>query len=708
MLTSYYLHQLLQLHPCSISTRCNIQYSHAMFSMYACSEDKEWGEFLHLPGKLFYDFNEIRTEIERETERLTGKNKGISNKSINLKIYSPYVLNLTLVDLPGVTKVPTGDQPEDVEQQILAMCLEFISNPNAIILAVSAANQDLANSEGLKLARAVDPDGLRTIGVLTKVDIMDQGTDCCDILNNQVIALRRGYIAVVNRSQKDIQDNLPIRKGLAKEMKFFQTHMKYRNYLSKCGTTNMTRCLNQMLMHHIKECLPEIKSKINILLRDVLTNMTALGESLEEQGNSTKGILLLRILSQFATTFSSKVDGTYNSLHLADLSELYGGARISYIFTEVFAKRLRSIDPFDSLTDEDIRTTMANANGTRQALFVPEISFDLLVRKQISRLERPGLECLELVHKEVLKMVIQSETPELSRFPYLRDRTFEIVNQLLRKCMMPAQKMLTDLIQIELAYINTSHPDFVGGKAAVQIAAFQAKKVQGHSNTTAAGVVTAAGTKNNSTIVPSDSTSTSSSSSSSSDAFVSTPQPQHAINSSSTTTANNNTTIMPTPNILINNNNNNSNNNSYNAQHNLSENKGFFGLFQSPTANRGGIANTTAPNNNSNSNNSSNNNHHHNNTASEQHRSHHNNNSHKLSLVPEKMKCPSNPSDKEKIETEVIKSFIVSYFDIVKKNYVDMVPKTIMRFLVLAFKESLQNELVSNLYKYAMMMMMML
>lgn len=155
---------------------------------------------------------------------------------------------------------------------------------------------------------------------------------------------------------------------------------------------------------------------------------------------------------------------------------------------------------------------------------------------------------------------------------------------------------------------------------------------------------------------------------------------------------------MPTPNIPINN-----NNNSYNAQHNLSENKGFFGLFQSPTANRGGVANTTASNNNSNSNNSSNNNHHHNNTASEQHRSHHNNNSHKLSLVPEKMKCPSNPSDKEKIETEVIKSFIVSYFDIVKKNYVDMVPKTIMRFLVLAFKESLQNELVSNLYNEQVM-----
>ena len=101
---------------------------------------------------------------------MTGKNKGLSNKTINLKIFSPYVLNLTLVDLPGITKVPTGDQPEDVEEQVRSMCMEFISNPNAIILAVTAANQDLVNSDGLKLARAVDPDGLRTIGVLTKVN----------------------------------------------------------------------------------------------------------------------------------------------------------------------------------------------------------------------------------------------------------------------------------------------------------------------------------------------------------------------------------------------------------------------------------------------------------------------------------------------------------------------------------------------------------
>lgn len=152
----------------------------------------EWGEFLHLPGQKFTDFNEIRTEIDRETEKMTGKNAGVSPNPINLRIFSPNVVTLTLVDLPGLTKVPVGDQPKDIEKLIRDMILKVITKPNAIILAVTGANTDLANSDGLKLARECDPDGVRTIGVLTKIDLMDQGTDVVDILAGRVIPLRLG------------------------------------------------------------------------------------------------------------------------------------------------------------------------------------------------------------------------------------------------------------------------------------------------------------------------------------------------------------------------------------------------------------------------------------------------------------------------------------------------------------------------------------
>jgi vacuolar protein sorting-associated protein 1 len=164
----------------------------------------EWGEFLHIPGQKFYDFNKIRDEISRETEAKVGRNAGISPAPINLRIYSPNVLTLTLVDLPGLTKVPVGDQPRDIEKQIKEMVLKYITKANAIILAVTAANTDLANSDGLKLAREVDPEGQRTIGVLTKVDLMDEGTDVIDILAGRIIPLRMGYVPVVNRESQGL------------------------------------------------------------------------------------------------------------------------------------------------------------------------------------------------------------------------------------------------------------------------------------------------------------------------------------------------------------------------------------------------------------------------------------------------------------------------------------------------------------------------
>ena len=421
---------------------------------------QEWGEFLHVPNKKFYKFHEIKTEIIRETDRSTGGNKGISNDPIRLKIYSPFVLSLTLVDLPGMTKVPVGDQPENIEEQIHDMILQFISNPNAIILAVTAANTDIANSDALQLAKAADPYGNRTIGVLTKLDLMDPGTDASEVLNNQLIPLRKGYIGVVNRGQKDINEDLSIRDGLQKEEAFFKHHPVYsrdKHLLSKCGTNTLAKTLNIILMHHIRECLPDVKNRIAGMMTDVQIELEALGNADDGMSKNALGGTLLGLLSKFANNFASIVDGRggelnngTNSRNLA-LIELFGGARINYVFNDIFAPSLMSAGPFDGLTDDEIRTTIMNANGTRRALFVPEISFDILIRRQIARLEQPGIQCVDLVYEELQRIAMQAEPKELARFPFLKDRLIDVVSQLLKRCMAPTQTMVSNLVKIELA-----------------------------------------------------------------------------------------------------------------------------------------------------------------------------------------------------------------------------------------------------------------
>ena len=220
-------------------------------------EAEDWAKFLHIPERTFTDFDDVRKEIERETERKAGSNKGIVSTPINIKVYSNKVVNLTVVDLPGIVKVAAGDQPEDIEDQINELILSYIKNPNCIILAVSAANNDLATSESLKLAKDVDPEGRRTLAVVTKLDLMDAGTDAVDVLCGRVVPVKLGIIGVVNRSQLDIQNNKSIEDALKDEQTFLQR--KYPTLASRNGTPYLTKTLNRLLMHHIRDCLPELK-----------------------------------------------------------------------------------------------------------------------------------------------------------------------------------------------------------------------------------------------------------------------------------------------------------------------------------------------------------------------------------------------------------------------------------------------------------------
>lgn len=187
-------------HPCS-PHRHPTAYPTPTTPPPSSGQPEEYGEFLHIPGQRFTDFSAIWAEIEAETQRVTGSNRGVSDRPIRLRVFSPHVLTMTLVDLPGVTRVPVGDQPSDIEERLREMIMNFIRHPSCLILAVSQANVDLANSDALQMARAVDPDGQRTIGVLTKLDLMDRGTDAVAALANRVVPLRLGYVGVVNRSQ---------------------------------------------------------------------------------------------------------------------------------------------------------------------------------------------------------------------------------------------------------------------------------------------------------------------------------------------------------------------------------------------------------------------------------------------------------------------------------------------------------------------------
>ncbi|QSS53083.1 vacuolar sorting-associated protein [Histoplasma capsulatum var. duboisii H88] len=551
----------------------------------------EYGEFLHIPGQKFYDFNKIRDEIVRETEQKTGRNAGISPAPINLRIFSPNVLTLTLVDLPGLTKVPVGDQPKDIEKQIRDMVLKQISKPNAIILAVTAANQDLANSDGLKLAREVDPEGQRTIGVLTKVDLMDAGTDVVDILAGRIIPLRLGYVPVVNRGQRDIENKRPISYALEHEKTFFENHKAYRNKSSYCGTPYLARKLNLILMMHIKQTLPDIKARIAASLQKYSVELAQLGDSM--LGNSSN--IVLNIITEFCTEFRTVLDGNYQELSSIELS---GGARISFVFHELYSNGVKAVDPFDQVKDVDIRTILCNSSGSSPALFIGTTAFELIVKQQIKRLEDPSLKCVSLVYDELVRILGQllSKQP-FRRYPQLKEKFHSVVISFFKQAMDPTNKLVKDLVAMESCYINTGHPDFLNGHRAMAIV----------NERNAASKPTQVDPKTGKPLPPS--------------AVPRAASP--SLDSMSDT------------------------------------NGGFFGSFFA-SKNKKKMAAMEAP--------------------------------------PPTLKASGTLSERENAEVEVIKLLISSYYNIVKRTMIDMVPKAVMLNLVQFTKDGMQRELLAQMY----------
>ncbi|ORZ21799.1 Dynamin central region-domain-containing protein [Lobosporangium transversale] len=639
-------------------------------------------EFLHLPNRQFFDFEEVRKEIEAETARVAGQNKGISRTPINLKIFSKNVLNLTLVDLPGVTKIPVGDQPTDIEKQTRTLILDYITKPNSVILAVSPANVDLANSDSLKLARQVDPEAKRTIGVLTKLDLMDAGTNSLDILAGRAYPLKLGFIGVVNRSQADIQNNKPMAEALKSETEFFQSHPAYRAIAHRCGTNFLAKTLNTILMNHIRDKLPDIKAKLNSLIGQTQQELTSYGDP-TFTGKAHRGTLILQLLTKFATDFVAAIDGTS-----ADIStkELCGGARIYYIFNNVFGAALDSVNPCENLTVQDIRTAIRNSKGPRPSLFVPEIAFDLLVKPQIKLLEPPSLRCVELAYEELVKICHNCGGKDLARFPRFHAKLIEVVSDLLRERLGPTSEYVESLISIQRSYINTNHPDFIGGGGAMSaLERASQKKKKEIDRTRRLSTVSMALAGGNGTDSP-----------------ISREE-----NGEKTITAHlNNLSVQAAER-------GDRERLSHSAQHSVSGNVSMASLNGSPHGSSTGSKDTflnyffggpqpridrPGPQENP-------------------YKSGNVHNVAKEMIMPKTLldgesldyekkldhasdvEELTNLSEREDMETQLIRSLIVSYFNITRKSIQDLVPKAVMHLLVNYSREAVQNRLVATLYK---------
>lgn len=425
------------------------------------SNSEPYGVFDGKKDEKIKSFPAITKRIEDQTEQVAGSKKGIVDDPIRLTITSHSCPDLTLIDLPGITKVPLrgSDQKENIEKVTTDMCLKYCKDPRTIILIVIQANQDIATSDAQKIAMQLDREGERSFAVVTKVDLMDSGTDAYKILNNDEIPQRYGYVGVKGRSQADIVSGVSIKKGLQNEEVWFDTHEPYSNMPNKhkiLGTHAQTNKLTFILNKNIKQNLPKILEEIKQKRWDCEESLKKIGEPLPRNAHE-RIQLVTNLFNRFIDSYKNTIKGKFNKLN-RDGETIGSQMRTSFI--KIFEAHNDKKTLTEYCDDKTIERAFINFDGDA---FPGSPSYDgflSLLHPFIDRLYEPAYDLIEESYNNLENTSKQMIADVFLRFPALEEQVGGLSSGILMKGRDMTRKLVKCLQDSERNYIFTSDENY--------------------------------------------------------------------------------------------------------------------------------------------------------------------------------------------------------------------------------------------------------
>lgn len=297
------------------------------------------------------DLNELKKIIIEQTDYKAGYQKNIVDKPIIISIYSTKCPDLTVVDLPGIVNNPLegSDQPKDIDEITWNISKKYCEKEETIMLCVLASGVDITTSQILRYAKKVDPEGKRTMGVLTKLDLMNEGTSSEEALLGKQVKLELGFIAVKNRTQIEL-GKITLKESFEKEKRFFASHKVYSKIPEYCGTGTLLNKVSKALYNQINKSRPKIMETINKLNDQLSKDLINLGEVVPENRGERRSIILM-LFENFTFEFKNAMEG--RNLHQKKIA--MGGFLIVETFSEFLAdKCYPGFKVSDSLTDKEI------------------------------------------------------------------------------------------------------------------------------------------------------------------------------------------------------------------------------------------------------------------------------------------------------------------------------------------------------------------
>ena len=418
-----------------------------------------------LPNPTEEEQKEIVSTIEKMTVNIVGNNSNISDIPIHLKIYSKDIPNLTLIDLPGLTMVACTDrgQPKDIKDKIRALVGKYIKSESTIILAVMPARTDIEADIALELIKQYDPNGDRTVGVLTKVDLMNDNTDIIDYLKNNVskdLQLNYGYYAVRNRTTSETKTMSAI-EGFRVEKEYFKKHPTYGQLLddSRLGIPNMTTSISNILVNKIKESLPFVLGQINQRLQEISDELIEMGTTLPENSEG-KHALVHSLVNYFNKNFVSVIEDRGKSINT--------GRNIKDIFVQ-YRLSLGEMNPFNEYQNNKqyIGECIRNCEGNHMTFPSPpiEVLEKCLTdpsKDTIHTLVEPSKKCCKDICSELLTLIDELlKSKRLSRFPNLTKKIKnELTTDIITRNIQVTNEKIDELFKTEENYIWTDDKIF--------------------------------------------------------------------------------------------------------------------------------------------------------------------------------------------------------------------------------------------------------
>ncbi|XP_075870263.1 interferon-induced GTP-binding protein Mx-like isoform X2 [Nelusetta ayraudi] len=387
-----------------IVTRCPLE-----LKMKRTEQGEEWyGHISYQDTDIeLTDPADVENSIRKAQVQITGNDIGISADLISLEIASPDVPDLTLIDLPGIARVATKGQPENIGEQIKDLIQKFIKKQETISLVVVPANVDIATTEALKMAQEVDPSGERTLGILTKPDLVDKGSEelMVNTVHNLTIPLKKGYMVVKCRGQKEITENVSVTEALKREDAFFRNHA-YFQCLYDQGQASIPKLAEKLtleLVHHIQKSLPNLEKQINTKRVDIQVELDKYGRGPPTDPAQRNSFLIDKV-----TTF------TISAINHSSGDKMMLDANVNMfsVLRKHFSAWRDIIETsgvsFNWKIEKNVVQYEQKFRGRELPGFINYRTFEEIVKEQIGQLEEPALlklkEISEIVRKELFKV----------------------------------------------------------------------------------------------------------------------------------------------------------------------------------------------------------------------------------------------------------------------------------------------------------------